>query len=393
MARILMNWELGHDLGHIVPLLSFAKAFKKAGHEVAFLLPDVYNAETLLAREGFTWFQSPLFRLLPGSDHFIKTLNFSNLLHNMGYNENGPPIGILKAWRNMFQLYNADVMVFDHSPNAILASRCLSVKRILLGTGFLVPPRIYPFPTLHKSLSNRQLKSDEDKVVKSINKCLHQMKQLPIKYLYELFDVDIRVLLTFPELDHYPERKKEDYWGITPLQTGVVPDWPNGSGKRIFAYLKFFDNLFYLLEALHKTDCSVVIYMRNVPKEIQNKYDCKNIKFNQKPLDMNHVSQEADAVICHAGHGTVASMLLAGKPMLLLPFHLEQMVTAKNIAKLGAGVIASMNKTGEMIEKLKLLLNDESLSENARLFANKYAAFDPNQTADRLVKLVEKQLM
>lgn len=384
-----MNWELGDDLGHIMPLLSFAKAFKNAGHEVAFLLPDVYNAEILLSKEGFVWFQAPLFRIFPGNENMVKNLHISNVLYNLGYNEFDSPVSIVKAWRHMFQLYHANVLVFDYSPNALIASRGLPVKRILLGTGFLVPPRIYPLPNLHKTLSDRQLRSDEDKVVIEINKCLDNIKQQPINHLYEIFDVDVRVLLTFRELDHFTQREKEDYWGIAPLQTGVVPDWPNGNGKRIFAYLKPFDNLSYLLEALYKTECSVVIYMRNIPKEIQKKYNCRSIKFNQKPLDMNRVAQEADVVICHAGHGTAASMLLAGKPMLLLPFHMEQKVTAMNVAKLGAGLIASINKTGDMGEKLNHLLCDESLAENAKLFAKKYVDFDPNQTGVKLVKLIE----
>ena len=49
--------------------------------------------------------------------------------------------------------------------------------------------------------------------------------------------------------------------------------------------------------------------------------------------------------ICHAGVGTVETLVTAGKPVLALPQHLEQMMTAKRLAALGAGLVVDPNES------------------------------------------------
>jgi len=47
---------------------------------------------------------------------------------------------------------------------------------------------------------------------------------------------------------------------------------------------------------------------------------------------------ECDAAVLSAGIGSVATLLRAGMPLALMPTHVEQAITAHNVARLGAGV-------------------------------------------------------
>jgi hypothetical protein len=62
MARILVAWEFGRNLGHIARDLPLARAARDAGHEVLWALPNLRAAAAELADEGFTLLQTPWIR-------------------------------------------------------------------------------------------------------------------------------------------------------------------------------------------------------------------------------------------------------------------------------------------------------------------------------------------
>jgi len=60
-----------------------------------------------------------------------------------------------------------------------------------------------------------------------------------------------------------------------------------------------------------------------------------------KPAPMTAVQGECDLAIIHGGSGTSSALLLAGRPLLLLPTQLERTVFARNNEKMGAGIPAN----------------------------------------------------
>ena len=56
--RILIAWELGANLGHLLPLLVLARALRTRGHRVLFAMRDLSNAARV-AREGFAFLPAP----------------------------------------------------------------------------------------------------------------------------------------------------------------------------------------------------------------------------------------------------------------------------------------------------------------------------------------------
>ena len=192
-------------------------------------------------------------------------------------------------------------------------------------------------------------------------------------------------LLTLPELDHYPERGPTRYWGLLPpADGGHHLDWPAGQGPRIFAYLRASHPLYAAaLQALANSGCPVVACL---PDHEATTPPAPNIAFSRHPLDLRRYRAEADLAVLYGGAATTATFLLAGKPVLCLPAHLEQSLTAWRIAALGAGVCVMPDAEPQALARaLDPLLHDPEPGRRARAFAARHAGNPAETTVTRLV--------
>mgnify|MGYP003375398041 CR=1 FL=1 len=70
--------------------------------------------------------------------------------------------------------------------------------------------------------------------------------------------VDLRLLATWPELDHNGARRGAGYRGVWNERFGGAPEWPAGEGPRVVAYLKEFPALDALLHLLRRSGLPVL---------------------------------------------------------------------------------------------------------------------------------------
>ncbi|NJO32674.1 MAG: hypothetical protein HC869_05580 [Rhodospirillales bacterium] len=119
---------------------------------------------------------------------------------------------------------------------------------------------------------------------------------------------------------------------------GVPPRWPKAGGKRIFGYLKPNPHLPEILKGLIRLRLPTIVFVPGIPSESCPGFSTNLMRVVSEPLDMQRVAQECDVAITHGGHGTTVDMLLAGKPLLVLPQQLEQRLTAQNLQRIGAGI-------------------------------------------------------
>src|SRR5439155_3039499 len=77
-----------------------------------------------------------------------RTTSFASILSDVGFGDD-KALGVLAcAWRNLYKLTNPDLIVFDHSPTALLAARGMAARKLVLGVGFCVPRAMFRFPPL-----------------------------------------------------------------------------------------------------------------------------------------------------------------------------------------------------------------------------------------------------
>ena len=315
----------------------------------------------------------------------------------MGWGESRELSILACAWRNQIEDIRPDAMICDHAPTALLASRGLDfpLRRIVLGSGFCCPPDTSPLPMFatDEAPDMDTVREDEQLVLRRANHVLAQWGRAPLQRLGQLYgEVDETFLTTFEELEQYPGRTGARYWGPVMGTGGNVPAWPDAKGPKVFAYLKRFAGLPELLALLNERRLPTVAYMDGIDAAMRRKFESPTLRFERQRVDVGRAAAECDLAILHAGQGTTAAMLLAGKAVLQLPIVVEQRLTADATVRLGAGERAAAGDAGQVGEKLGLLLADGRYAEAAGRFAAKYADFDPAAQVERMVGRVEELL-
>jgi len=379
MSHIVFCWELGLGSGHVLGFLPVAHELKMRGHEVTFIFKDISRAEAMLGQHDFRYLQAPLLLVKPAIKAPI--LSYADILARYAYLDQPHLQSLVSAWRNLFKVLKPDLLIMDHAPTALLAAKGLGVPRALLGTGFFTPPQSNPIPSFRswQSVDEQALINSERNVLSVINKVLEKLNNTEkLRQFSDLFQVEENFLCTFKELDHYPSRGESQYWGPRfSLTEGSDPDWPMGKGKRVFVYMYMqYHGFETVIKSFNAFDISVIVYVPGISQQLINRFQSAKVALVASPINMQKVRQECDICICHAGHGTVSAMLLAGKPLVMFPMHAEQTIVARNVEQMGAGLFVDMNTKNVNSKKpLKRLLQEQIFTEKAREFANTYRDF------------------
>jgi spore coat polysaccharide biosynthesis predicted glycosyltransferase SpsG len=390
MARILLSWELGGGLGHINRLCTIARFLKKKNHNVALVLRELSQAAYYCEKDDIPCFHAPLFQRNKRISFPIST--YAQLLYHCGFDNDDALTARIKAWKNIIRLYKPDILIADHSPTALCAFHSMPVKKILVGTGFSIPPAISPLPEMRKPgfIPEEEVIQWEERVVTIIGKAFKKCRIDPIKHLFQIYEADAKLLFTFPECDHFSQRKDGEYVGICPPPTtGISLKWPLAEGKRIFGYLTHYRGIDTLLDVLIQTPCSYVLFIRNMEEKLYKTYHRANLVLSKKPLNIHRAVAACDLGICHATHDTSLRLLLAGKPLFMLPLFLEQGMTADNIQHSGAGLSVPFFSEKKIRYSMNRMLGEPYFKTSAEAFSRKYRDNDSQKALTRLISIIE----
>ncbi|MGH8371767.1 MAG: glycosyltransferase, partial [Gammaproteobacteria bacterium] len=204
MGRILMTWELGRGLGHLVPLISLASGLRSQGHHVELAVRDPVAAGPLLQSTGITFHAAPIPPIAASGQPLA---SYPQILRQVGFDKLPALRGRLHAWQALFDAARPELLICDHSPTALLAARATGLKAIVTGTGFTVPPDIAPLPDLRpwSPADPAQLIQDEAHVLGHMNAVLKKSRAPQLERLAQLFLGNAQVLFTLRELDNYAE--------------------------------------------------------------------------------------------------------------------------------------------------------------------------------------------
>lgn len=393
MSRIVYAWELGGRLGHITTAAKIGLALKDQGHKFTALLSDLSAAEQFLAPHGIACWQAPLCQ---GSNP-AAAFSYAEILCGAGYLDPRLLAGILRAWRNLFDTLSPDLLLADHAPTALLAARGRPFLKATIGTGFFHPPEQRPIPPFRtwEPVDPERLAHAEEKTLASINQALDLIGASPLESLHEIFAVDECFLTTWKTLDHYPDRVGGKYWGpVFVDQVGISPSWPRTTGKRIFAYLKAdYAHVEKVLKAFRDSGQNTLVYLQGDNGHFGNRYRSATLSFINEPVRMESAT-DADLVVCHAGHSTVAAAILAGKPVMLLPMNAEQYLTTLRVESIGAGLgFAPELRRGNPQPMLEQLLSNPRFTVQSKHFAKAHAHYGSDTAATAIAKRCNELLI
>ncbi len=391
---ILYAWEFGAGLGHLGVFLPLARALRDEGHEVHWMVTQPAVVGDFLADEGFTWLAAPT---LPEVARPGPPLTYADILLRFGYADPRSLFGLVGAWREAMRLTGARMVLADHAPTAVLAARTMRLPVMLFSNGFTVPPRRSPLPNMRPwtPVLEQTIGQLDSAALHTANAVLTRHQCPRMGRLADLFDVAEAALLTFPELDHYTDRGPARYWGSLPSAgAGRRVEWPAGGGKRLFAYLRpECVHHEALLAALHALGQPAAIYFPGMNPALQTSFAAPHVRFLDQPADIEQMTREADIGITYSSLATTTAFLLAGKPLLLLPWHLEQFMLARRVEEMGAGRLVNPEQPpGDLRAILADLIDRPDWRNNARAFAAKYAAFDQQAVIGNLVRRIAEML-
>lgn len=382
MKRVAFCWELGGNYGHITSFLPFYRELIKAGIAVDFIIRDLGFAHQLLGEQGIRYVQAPLPRDEHGAQ--INTYTYTDLLAQIGYLDEGRLISYVSAWRDLFALLAADLIIADHAPTALLAARTLGVPATMFGSGFFNPPIQDPMPVFHvwSNVPDAVAHKHNEPVLATMNAVLAYFECPELEAVSDLFDVEERFLCTAPELDHYFNREGDEYWGPYFIEDiGIEPRWPDVEGPKIFAYVTpKIKNMEYFLDQLQQVAGSKLVHVPRASTELIERFAASDFRIESEPVRMGELLKAANMVINQAGVGTVSACALAGVRQVLIPTQLEQRMVCKKLVSLGLayGVDPEQPKPDYkgVIEKA---LTCVLLGEKVRQFHHKYFGFSQQE--------------
>ena len=391
MSKIDFAWELGDHTGHVTTMLPVAREMKSRSHEVRFLLRNIGAAADVegaaaIPREPAPIWSGPALNPTP--------LNFGEILLNFGYHEARPLRQLVDAWRE--RLAGSDAVIANVAPAAHLAAMTLAIPSFEISQGFHVPPPTMPSPPLRhwEPAPRARLEAADARVLAAINQVLGVYAAKPIATVGGLF-AGRAMLLTYPELDIYPERGPSDYYGITDSSEGkAAPAWPEGDGPRVFAYLYgYYKGLEPLLGALAALRMPTLMLCRGIDAELRNKHAGGSVHVSEEPMSVSRLLPQCDLVVCHASHQMTAQALLAGKPVLLLPTQLEQFLIMRRVVRYGAGLgVAPDVPDADFASALRALTGNAGYAAKAREFAGRYSGHDRGAALATMIARIEATL-
>lgn len=383
MKRVVFCWELGGNYGHIAGFVGLARAFTSRDCEVVFVLRNLQYAGLL--GDGVTCVQAPIPNIIP---HQRDSYSYTGILASIGYRDKTVLAAYVDAWRKLLEEYQADLVVADHAPTAILAGQSIGVPVAAIGTGFVIPPFTTNFPQFTSNLVEPDVGLDEQ-ILANINYAMLLCGGQALDNLGDIFGRAQSYLCTLPELDHYGVRADAEYWGpLFSANQGLEPQWPALMGARIFAYLTVkLTNLEQVIAGLAQLSCPVLLHIPGLSEEQCAAWSVPSIKIEARAVNMGSVFAQAEMIVSQGGMGMSAQCILTGARHVIIPTQMEQVMLARRLSDIGlAYAVNAETAFDEYGAVFNRALTCKVLAKNSKILAQKYQGFSQDEQLDALVE-------
>jgi hypothetical protein len=370
MATILFAWELGANLGHLIPLSRIARELERDGHTPVYVLRDLANARAVLGG-GARVLQAPAW---PAHRHFGAVsgglASYADILSAIGFADPQKLAAVAGAWRSLLDYVRPDLVVTDHSPGLHVALYGGDTRVVAVGTGFTMPPLDYDtFPLLR---GDRATAIPESRLFESLRDARTLLGLQRPRGLVEVFRTPHRVVFGLPELDPYRGFRREPV--VAP--PGGLPSaqsWPRT--RRLFVYagaeMANFDTL---LQALASLDMPVEVFLRGDAGPAREFLRMRGATVHDEPPDLAAVLREASHVLSQGGASTIAAAYAAGRPQMVVAAHDEAEINLEMLARAGVGQSLTVGtEPADVATAMGTFVSHPELPDNALELANRIA--------------------
>lgn len=334
MARILIGWDLGGGLGHIVNLVMVGKALAARGHEPVLAVRDPVAVWNMTRDSGLRVVAAPASRVrmsLPAGGAF-RARSLADILgvHGMANPDVLEPQ--VRAWRDLIDLVDPALVIAEFAPTLCLAAEG-RVPAISFGIGFTVPC-LAPdgsFPVLNPA-GTALLPTDA--LVGSVASVLGRMgAAVPANPLAALLgDVQLNVAtdLVDPYREVRPPGSPGPLWRL-PAEAVPLPASPF-----CLVYLPAeHPGIREIVAGLSGLRIPGVAFVRGADQALRTELERCGLEVSDRPFDIEALLPRVSVVFHHAGAGLVERCLAWGRPQVVSPQVLEQELIGNALLRLG----------------------------------------------------------
>jgi UDP:flavonoid glycosyltransferase YjiC (YdhE family) len=367
-----------------------------------FVLPDRSLGEPIVWRafgdkarvlEGIRWRQID-------PSNFRKTYvhTFADIGASFGLDDERRLSAKMAYWHTILQDVVPNLVIADFAPTLRLAIGG-KVPFVVLGSGYTVPPPnqllppIRPWETGVPALT----RAKEGRLLAAVNVMRAQLRGEAIDFFSDLFSGEHTFVCTLPEFDPYRRfRSGPTLWPFNIPDVPLGPPATQRRGPTIFVYLPaHHPALSVVISALNDLKVPSAVYVSGMAPQRLAKRCRRTVRIYRKPADLARVLPNTSLLIHHGGLGTSCAGLLAGVPQLVMPFLLEDRITARGLVQFGIGKSWTAGATTDATDMPKLissLLQDEHLQETAMQAARSLAARRAIDPISEVVKACQQHL-
>jgi len=377
--HILLAWEYGRNLGHLVRLAQIRRFVSERGGCCTLVVPRSYVNHCWFARS-----QAPV-RTAPALRSFLtsqdggrrrpgRLYSFADVLLDLGFADVAALEIAVAGWLKLFKEEKPQRLLCDYAPVAQLAARIAGLPTTQLTNGFDAPP--LDFPLFDRTLRGPHL----DRLnAERVRKVADSVRRVGLSHgvadlrLDDVMGWSLKVLDGIPETDPYGPRIDAMWVGpfIAASQDTCAPQWSTGGkGKRIFGYVRG-SIAPHVLNALSSAKSPAICVWPDATEAALAQYRGSTVQLMRRPVDLGAALAEADAVVNYGSSAVVCSVLLAGKPQLMIPSDVEKLMLSRRVVQQGAGILYRPGTTSLEIS-IDRLLNDSSLNSAADAIARRH---------------------
>lgn len=334
MARILIGWDLGGGLGHIVNLVMVGKALAARGHEPVLAVRDPVAVWSMTRDSGLRVVAAPASRVrmsLPvGSAFRARSLVDILCVHGMANPELLEPQ--VRAWRDLIDLVDPALVIGEFAPTLCLAAAG-RVPSISFGIGFTVPC-LAPdgsFPVLNPAGTTLL---PATALVESVSRVLGQLGvAVPANPLAALLG-DAQLNVATDLVDPYREVRAPGSPG--PLWRLPAAAVPLPASPFCLVYLPAeHPGIREIVAGLAGLRVPGIAFVRGADKALRAELGRCGLEVSDRPFDIEEVLPRVSVVFHHAGAGLVERCLAWGRPQVVSPQVLEQELIGNALLRLG----------------------------------------------------------
>lgn len=375
--RVMLAWEHGRNYGRLSRLLAVARMVEAQGGEPIWVVPRAQREAPELVALSHRRYVAPEIEQQVFAPDF-RADSFADVLLSSGFDDAGVLQAAVHAWTRAVESLQPECVVLDYAPAAQLACTLLEQRALQLTNGFDAPPascppyaRVRPDSELGQRTAQRVAQISA--TIGRVAQAYAGRRDVTLETI--LLHPD-KVYECVPETDPYGPRDG-GLW-VGPLgqhRDTLARAWPDDAGpaapQRVFVHMRAMPGAVELLDALARRGAATLCFWRDAPAAVQARFCGTRVCVVSRPLPLDQVLPQADAVVSYGSTALVCRALLAGKPQLVAPTDFEKLKVAQRLAYSGAGLLwrPADSPAHEAVERL---LDHTAMAGIAQGIARRY---------------------